>query len=574
MTSSKSSNQKSSSPPECDASTFERYVHPTLPPCTERGEHLCLPRAIRVCAFFDHALVHTKGIYARKPFILNDWQRNDIVGPLMGTVRYSEQYQRYVRRYNQAWIEVARKNGKSELLAGLALYLLAYDGEESAEVYGAAKDREQGRIIWNVAARMCQISPRLNSRKGLRVLKNAYRIIDERTGSSYAVLARDALGNLGLDPYAVFFDEIISQPDGELWSALRTGSGSRPEYLLAAATTAGDDPTSFAANEHAEYVKIIEDPSRAPNRFGYIRTLDPAADPFDEANWPIPNPAYGDFLNMQALKDEAIEARNDPTKENSFRQFRCNQWVSQATRWMPMHVYRECVGDIWPNVDWGLKLMQGREVWCGLDLSAKQDLTSLCVFVPPRGEKPGHAMWWHWVPEDAFLALDSATSHQATQWVRQGFLRLMSGGVIDYKELCQQIAVILKDFKVREIDYDKWSGEFVRQELERLLGKAVPLVATEPTFIGMTVPMTELMSLTVSNSWEHHGNPVATFCFDSVEVKRAIDNPDLIKPVKPQRVAGAARIDAVITTALAVGAWRQRGAVPKQDRRMYSFRGR
>lgn len=558
--------------PECDAAAFDRFAHPSLPVCTERGDHFCLPRAVRATAFFDHVLVHTKGVYARKPFVLTDWQRHDIVGPLLGEVAWSEQYQRFTRRYRNAWIELARKNGKSELLAGLALYLMAFDGEESAEVYGAAKDKDQGRLIWSVAARMVQLSPRLNSRVGLRVLRNAYRIIDERTGSFYTVLARDALGNLGLDPYFVAFDEVISQPDGELWNALRTGAGSRPEFLMAAATTAGDDPTSFAAAEHAECMRIAEDPSRAPHRFVYIRSLDPAADPWDERNWPHPNPGLHDFLNLQALRDEAHEARNDPTKENSWRQFRLNQWTSQATRWMPLHVYDECTGDLWPTVDWGLKLMVGREVWCGLDLSAKQDLTSLCVFVPPRGDKPGHAMWWHWMPEDAFAKLDVGTSRRATQWVRAGFLRLMSGAVIDYQELCRDIAGLLKGFKVREIAYDKWSGEFVRQELERLLGRGVPLVAHEPTFLGMTVPMTELMSLTVSTKWNHHGNPLARFCFDSVEVKRAIDNPDLIKPVKPQRVPGAARIDAVVTAALAVGGWRQRGQA-RTDRTVYSFRG-
>jgi phage terminase large subunit-like protein len=366
---------------------------------------------------------------------------------------------------------------------------------------------------------------------------------------------------------------VITQPDGELWNALRTGAGSRPEFLMAAATTAGDDPTSFAASEHAECVKIAEEPQRSPHRFVYLRSLDPTADPWDERNWAEPNPALGDFLNLGALRDEAHEAKNDSTKENSFRQFRLNQWVSQATRWMPMHIYRECTGDLWPTVDWGLKLMTGREVWCGLDLSAKQDLTSLCVFIPPRGDKPGHGMWWHWMPEDAFSKLDVGTSHRATQWVRAGFLNLMPGAVIDYQDLCKQIATVLKGFKVREISYDKWSGEFVRQELERLMGRSVPLVACEPTFMGMTIPMQELMSLTISGAWNHHGNPVAEFCFDNVEVKRAIDNPDLIKPVKPQRVPGAARIDAVPTAALAVGAWRQRGQV-RTDRSVYSFPGR
>lgn len=558
-------------PPECDAASFDRYNHPNLPVCRERGAHLCAPRAVRVCGFFDSVLVHTKGRHARRPFILAPWQRDEIVGPLMGNVVWSADYGRYVRQYRMGWIELGRKNGKSELLAGLALYLLAFDGEEGAEIYGAARDRDQARIIWDVASRMVMLSPKLNTRPGLRVRGHERRIIDTRSGSHYSILARDALGNLGLDPSAVLFDEIIAQPDNALWEALRTAQGSRVEPLMLAATTAGNDPNAFAASEHAQCVKVAEDPEREPHRFTYIRNLAIEADPWDEANWYKPNPALGDFLSLQVLRDEATEAKNDPLKENAFRQFRLNQWVSQSTRWMSMNLYRECTGDVWLNQDWGQKLMTGREMWCGLDLSAKLDLTSLCAFTPPKGDQPGHALWWHWLPEESLTNLNTATSNKATQWVRQGFLRLMPGSVIDYAELCKQIAAELKPFAVREISYDKWSGEYVRQELERLMGRRVALVPNEPTYVGMTVPMRELMALTVNGDWQHHANPVATWCFDSVEVRRAVDNPDLIKPVKPNRLPTATRIDAVVTAALAVGAWATRGQIQPKPRTAHGF---
>lgn len=558
-------------PPECDAAAFDRFNHPSLPVCRERGPHMCYPRAVRVCGFFDQVLVHTKGKFARKPFILTPWQRNDIVGPLMGRVHWSDEHERYVRQYRMGWIELGRKNGKSELLAGLALYLLAFDGDEGAEIYGAAKDRDQARIIWNVAAQMVVLSKKLSTREGLRIRRHEKRIVDERTGSVYCVLARDAMGNLGLDMSAVLFDEVIAQPDGELWNALRTSQGSRPEPLMLAATTAGNDPSSFAAGEHSQCVKVADEPEREPHRFTFLRNTPIEADPWDEAGWYHANPALGDFLSLQALRDEATEARNDPLKENSFRQFRLNQWVSQSTRWMQMNLYRECTGDLWLNGTWGPDLMTGREVWCGLDLSAKLDLTSLAAFAPPKGDEPGHMMWWHWLPEDALPALNTATSNKATQWVRQGWLRLMPGSVIDYEELCSQIYTELSKFKVREISYDKWSGEAVRQSLERRFGKRLELVPNEPTYVGMTVPLRELMALTVNHDWNHHGDPVATFCFDSVEVRRAVDNPDLMKPVKPNRLPTATRIDAVVTAALAVGAWVVRGQQQPPQRRAYGF---
>lgn len=445
------------------------------------------------------------------------------------------------------------------------------DGEEGAEIYGAAKDRDQARVIWDVASRMVQLSPKLNRREGLRIRTHERRIVDQRTGSIYAVLARDALGNLGLNPSGILFDEVITQPDDTLWEALRTGMGARVEPLMVAATTAGNNPSSFAAAEHANNVKVAEEPDRARHQFVYIRNTPIEADWQDEANWYHANPAMPEFLSIQALRDEATEAANDPAKENAFRQFRLNQWVSSATRWMSLNLYREITGDLWPTAKYGHELLHGREVWCGLDLSAKLDLTSLCAFTPPRGDEPGHAIWWHWLPEEALPTLNQVTANKATQWVKQGWLRLMPGGVIDYAELCRQIQAVLAPFKIREIVYDKWSGEFVRQELERLLGKRVPILPNEPTYVGMTVPMRELMAHTVNHEWHHHGNPVAMFCFDSVEIRRSVDNPDMFKPVKPDRTANAVRIDAVITAALAVGAWAVRGQAPPKSRQAYGF---
>ena len=548
----------------CDSSADPRYGRPWLPVCEGAGEHFCPPRALYTQAFFEHALVHTKGRHARRPFILTPWQRDDIIHPLFGLVHFHEGLGRFVRDYRMGWIELARKNGKSELLAGVALFMLTQDGEEGAEIYGAAKDRDQARIIWNVAQRMVQLSPVLSRRTGLRIRRHEKRIVDEATGSFYGILARDALGNLGLDPSAMLFDEVIAQPDDLLWNTMRTAMGSREQPLMLAATTAGDDPSSFAAAEHNECVRVADEPGRAPHRFVYIRNTPTEADPYDERNWTHANPALGDFLSLDALRDEATEARNDPAKENAFRQFRLNQWVSQSSRWMPMHVYRACTGDIWPNSTWRPKLFNGREVWVGLDLSAKQDLTSMCVFTPPRIGEPGHAAWYHWLPEDALPIMDSITSKQASVWVRQGFLRLMEGAVIDYAKLVDQIVEILSGLTVREVSYDKWSGEYVRQELERKLGRRTPMVAVEPTFVGMSMPMRELMELTVRKGWEHHGNPVAMYCFDSVQVKRSVENPDMIKPVKPERSPNKVRIDAVITAALAVGGWRIRGAAKRR----------
>ena len=158
-----------------------------------------------------------------------------------------------------------------------------------------------------------------------------------------------------------------------------------------------------------------------------------------------------------------------------------------------------------------------------------------------------------------FDAVFSEPSGQAEVWAKDGWLTLTDGPVIDYERVYVDIAADAEHYSLREIGYDKWSGEYVRQELLKRLGRRTPMVAVEPTYVGMTIPMRELMELTVQRGWNHHGNPVATYGFDSVEVRRSAENPDMIKPAKPERNRGQARIDPVVTAALAVGAWRIRG---------------
>jgi phage terminase large subunit-like protein len=533
--------------------------------CRERGDHYCGPRVAYVVGFFRQLLVHTKGRWAKQPFELAEWQRDDIIGPLFGQVAWNAEAQCYARSYRLGWIELARKNGKSELLAGCALYLLVADGEEGAEIYGCARDRDQARKVFDVAARMVTLSPNLSKR--LRVMPSSKRIVYERTGSYYEIVAADAAGNMGHNPSGVILDECHTQPDGRLWDAMRTGMGTRVQPLMIAATTAGNDRDSFAGLEHAENLRIAADPDRAPHRFVYIRNTPEAADPWDEAQWTHANPALGEFLSIDALRQEAIEARNDPAKENVYRQMRLNQWVSQATRWVSLERYDACCGDIALTPQWMDGRFDGRTAWCGLDLSARHDLTAWCTLLPPTDDDPvAHALWRCWIPEDTLDELDNATAGQARQWARAGWLTVTDGTVIHYERVYADILADAERFTIAEISYDKWSGEPVRQAIESKVG--APMVANEPSYSGMTTPLTELMSLTLSRGWAHHGNPIARWAFDAVEVRHASGNPDLIRPVKPARDATGKRIDPVIATALAVGGWKSRGQRPARKPRI------
>ncbi len=505
--------------------------------------------------FFERILVHTKGRYARSPFILADWQRDDIIRPLFGTARWDPQYEEWVRLYNEAWFELGRKNGKSEKLAGIALLLLVADSEDAAEIYGAARDRDQAGLVFSVAARMVRLSPILDSR--LKIIESRKTIVDPLTDSFYRVIAADAAGNLGQDPSGIIFDEIISQPNRELYDTFRSsfGSGSRRQPLLVAATTAGNDPSSFAAHEHQVAAAIAEDPAKAPHRFVYIRNTPEDADPWDEKNWYHPNPALGDFLSLERFRQEALEAKVDALKENAFRQYRLNQWVQQATRAIRLEEWDAC-GTLLGEPE----ELVGRRTFGGLDIAATSDLAALKLVFPPL---PGEAtnvplrlpvISRYWMPEAMVPELDKATGGRLSVWVREGFITATPGDVIDYDVVHGDIAALATKYELVDLSLDIWNSTATVNWCHSNGIVAVPM---NQTFRALSPPTKELLRIIKLKALAHNGNPVDRWNVDAVELKR--DNSDNVRPVKPDRRKSGKRIDGFVALIMAVDGYLRRG---------------
>lgn len=526
--------------------------------CTRRGAHYCEPRADRAAGFFPAFLVHTKGRWARQPFRLEPWQEHEIIRPLFGEVLWSDEFQTYVRRYTVAWVCVGRKNGKTEVAAGIVLLLLIGDDEEAAEVYGAAADTKQADKVGQVVWRMRELNPTLRNR--LTANKQAKRIADPKTASFYDIITSDALGELGANPHGAVVDELLSQPDGSLWAALRTSAGTRTQPLFLGVTTETDDPSSWAAATIDEAERIEEDPSRAPHVFTFIRKLPTTAegldrlrrlypghpdlpvstDPFDERNWAWPNPALGSFLSKESIRREALEAQNEPAKENAFRQFKTNQRVQQTTRWMPLHLWDACGGLVVEEQ------LIGRECYGGLDLSATTDLTALAWFFPGT---PHILLWRFFVPEAEAKAIEKF-GLPIRQWAREGYVTLTSGNVVDYEAVKAQILEDATRFDVVNIGIDRWNSTWITNWLEE---EGIDHALVGQGFMGMSPPMGELMRLVRSRSLNHGGNPVARWNADSIEVKQ--DPAGNVKPVKPDRRASGRRIDGMVAAFMAVDGW-------------------
>ncbi len=531
--------------------------------CARTGAHYCEPRADKVVAFFAELLVHPAGALANHAFVLAPWQEHEIIRPLFGEVIWSPQWGRYVRRYTRATIVMGRKNGKSALLSGIVLYLLCGDGEESAEVYGAAATTRQAGKVFEPAVKMVKKSPILSER--LTHIKNARRMVDEQTSSHYEIIPADADNELGHNPHGFVLDEVLSQADDSLWKAMRTAAGARAQTLMLAITTETSDQASFGAGFIDEADRVMEDPARAPHHFAFVRkmprTVDelerlwrlfPARpelpvsiDPWDERNWYWPNPGLGVFLGLQSLREEAEEARDNPSAENGFRQFRLNQRVSQVTRWISMDLWNSCAGEIAPRPDWIAGRLEGQRCWGGLDLSSKLDLTAFSLLFPG-----GECLWRFWAPESIAPFLDGHTDGKFSQWASEGWITLTDGDTIDYDQIYADIEADHRRYGIVEITYDKWSGEPVRQEIEKRT--RLKMTESNTTYDRMTPPMAELMRRLKAHELKHFGNPVAVWMADALECKSPRDDPDRIRPVKPDRGKSGKRIDGMPSLLFAV----------------------
>lgn len=522
--------------------------------CVKKGAHYCQPRADRAVAFPAELLRHIKGPYRRKPFVLRAWQEHEIIRPLFGEVIWSAEWQRYVRRYRRAYIIVGRKNGKSEIAAAIQLLLFVGDDEEAAEVYNAAKDTKQAEKVFGPALRMVQLSPVLSRR--LKYYKNERRLVDERSGSIYEVITADAKGELGHNPHGFNLDEVLSQPDGSLWEAMDTADGAREQELLFATSTETDEPNSFGASLIDEAEKVQEDPRRAPHVFTFIRKapateqelarlhrifkghphLPVSTDPWDERNWKWANPALDQFKSREALRRHALAAKTNAAKEKAFRQFQLNQRVQALYRYIPMDLWDANAGELALSPTWRDGQLAGRKCWAGLDLSSKLDLTAWALLFDD-----GSIRWRFWVPEAVVPVLSEHTDGAFRQWCDDGWITVTDGNVIDYASIYDGIEEDHAQFAIADITYDKWSGEPVRQEIVERTG--LECYESSTTYDRMTGPMTEFTRALHAAEYAHGGNPVARWMAEHLKGKSPADDPDRVRPVKPDRRKEHVRID-------------------------------
>lgn len=526
--------------PECGR-TFDGRA------CRQRGTHFCRPRAQHVVSFFKELLVHTQGEFARQPFELARWQRRDVIEPLFGMVRFDEKRRRYVRRYRELYLLLPRKNGKSELLAGICLFLLVGESEESAEIYGLALDKDQASHVYMRAARMVELVPTLRDR--LEVLRSTGRIVDQKTASYMSVLAGDALGALGSNPQAAYIDELLTQPSRELYDAIRTGFGTRAQPLLMMATTAESDPTGFAAAEREESLRTLIDPSRNPERLVVAYSLDADADWADERNWRKASPALGDFLDISVLRNEFRRAQLNAAEERAFRQFRLNQPVRAIGRAIDLPTWDRSAGLVVEDD------LRGQKCYGGLDLASTTDLAAL-AWDFPNGEEH-EVIWRLFCPESAIAGFDRATAGRASIWAREGFLEVTEGNVIDYQVIRRRIGLDAERFEVVDIGFDRWGATQLTLELGE---DGLTCVGMGQGYASMSAPTKELLRLIAAGRYRHGGNPAVRW-----QAEHVVTRQDEAGNLKVDKAKSKEKVDAIVAAVMALDrAMRNTGVVKKK----------
>ncbi len=481
---------------------------------------------------FIEQLCHTKGTWAGKKFKLLDWQ-SQIIRDLFGVLKPNG-----YRQFNTAYIEIPKKNGKSELAAAVALLLCCGDGEQRAEIYGCAADRGQATIVFDVAADMVRMCPALNKR--CKILTSQKRILFTPTNSFYQVLSAEAYSKHGFNIHGVVFDELHTQPNRKLFDVMTKGSGDarmQPLYFLI--TTAGTDTNSICFETHQKAKDILEGRKIDPTFYPVIYGAGENEDWTDPKVWLKSNPSLGETIGMDKVQAACESAKQNPGEENSFRQLRLNQWVKQAVRWMPMEKWDACAVPV------NEEMLEGRVCYGGLDLSSTTDLTSFCLVFPPEDEdEPYYVLPYFWVPEDT-LDLRVKRDHVPYDvWNRQGYLETTEGNVVHYGYIEKFIERLGEKFNIRDIAFDRWGATQMSQDLENMGFTVVPM---GQGFASMSPPTKELMKLTLEKKIAHGGHPVLRWNMDNIFIRT-----DPAGNIKADKAKSTEKIDGAIAMIMAL----------------------
>ena len=478
-------------------------------------------------------LRQSKGQWAGQPLALLPWQ-SAIIDRIYGTIRPDG-----TRQYRTAYVEVPRKNGKSTLAAGIALYSLVADNEPGAEVYLAAVDRDQAAIVFDVVREMVAQEPHL--KKLLKVVPSTRRIIHSASNSVLRVIASDAGGSHGFNASCIIGDEVHAWPSRELWDVLSTSTGARRQPLMIGITTAGFESNSLGGqlHEYAERVRdgVVDDPSFLPVLYG----AEPDEPWDDPAVWRKANPSLGHTVTEEYLAGECARAKAVPAYESAFRRLHLCQWVNQETRYLPMEAWSDCAGGVtFADLE---NELDGEVCYGGLDLSATTDMTAL-VLVFPRGGGNYDVVPRFWLPAEDIKRRSERDRVPYDVWARQGLLTLTPGNVVDYAHVRAEVNALARRYVVGGISYDRWAATQLVQEL---MADGIDMAPMSQGMASMAAPTSALLGLTLGRKLRHANHPILRWQADNLVVIS-----DAAGNVRPAKHKARQRIDGIVALIMGI----------------------
>ena len=477
--------------------------------------------AARIIEFIERYCLVPDGAQVGQPLVLAEFQKQfirDVYDNPAGTRR--------------AVMSVSRKNGKSGCIAALLLaHLVGPEAKQNSQIVSGAMSRDQAALVFNLASKMVQLSPKLSAI--VRIIPSGKRLLGLPLNTEYKALAADGKTAHGLSPVLAILDEIgqVRGPQSDFIDAITTSQGAHEAPLLIAISTA-------AANDADLLSQWIDDArnSQDPRIVCHVYEAPAGCDLLDESAWRAANPALGTFRSLDDLREQLTQAQRMPSMENSARNLLLNQRVSTVSPFISPDVWKACAGPVLP--------FDG-PVWCGLDLSARLDLTAMVIV--GQVDEVWHVQSYFWCPESGIEDRSRRDRAPYSTWHRQGFLRTTPGASVDYEHVAADIAEILSDLEVRGVAFDRWRIDLLKKEFDRL-GVDLPLVEHGQGFRDMSVALDALEAELLNGRIAHGGNPVLTMC-----AANAVVTKDPAGGRKLDKAKATGRIDGLQALAMAMG---------------------
>ena len=521
---------------------IKRYYN-DLENALDKGWYFDRKAAQRAISFIEK-LKHTKGKWAGQRFKLEPWQQF-ILWNIFGWMKADG-----TRRFRYVYVEIARKNGKTALSAGIGLYMLFADGEARPEVYSAATVKDQARICFSDAV---EIVKKTDLKNYLSPYRNS--IVYELTGGTMKPLSSDYGTHDGLNPSCGIIDEFHAHKDSGMFDVIKSAFGARRQPLMFIITTAGFNKNGACYAYRSNVIKVLQGINEDDSLFGIIYTLDRKEEWDNPKMWIKSNPNLGVSVFPEYLSDQVNDAKNRPEAVRNVMTKNVNLWVDAEKTWILDDMWQKCIGTT------DRESLRGCQCWGGLDLSNVSDITAFVLLFHENDHF--QLLPFFWIPEEKMLEKIRKENINYDKWVQQGYVKVTAGNILDYDFVKADILQIVEEFDLQSTAYDRWNAS---QTIIDLQNEGMECSPFGQGYGSMGAPTKEFEKIVLTQKLEHFGNPVLRWMMSSTVVKT-----DPAGNIKPDKEKSVQKIDGIVASIMALGEWMT--AQSEEDNNPYNQRG-